>query len=135
VRWVKLPDALREDETLVETHRIATCESASRYLVRKLEQAGLTANTRIGWVVGMLDLVHAWVEVVDEDGVTKVLDPVFGLFARTVPNANPELTSLTSALRTNRLVPTALRVGGRVATHPCPNARFTTKIQPAKAPQ
>jgi len=135
VRWVKLPDGLRDDETLVASHRVATCESASRYLAAQCAAAGIPAVTRIGWVIGMLDLVHAWVEVTDDDGVTKVVDPIFTLFADTIPNANPDLVDPLTALRTNRLVPTALRVGDRVALHPCATARVTTRIQPAKEPR
>lgn len=135
VRWVKLPDALRDDPTLVTTDRVASCESASRYLATQCAQAGLEAKTRIGWVVGMLDLVHAWVEVADDDGVTKLIDPVFALFATTIPGANPLLNDPTVALRTNRLIPTGLPVGARVATHRCPNGRVSTKIQPVKEPR
>ena len=135
VRWMKLPEALREDPHLVETHRVASCESASRYLATQCTEAGLTATTRIGWVIGMLDLVHAWVEVVDDDGTTKIVDPVFALFATTIPGANPLLNDPTVALRTNRLIPTGLQVGATVATHECPNARVATKIQPAKEPR
>jgi hypothetical protein len=131
VRWVKLPDALREDESLVTSHRVATCESASRYLARRCRDAGYAATTRIGWVLGMLDLVHAWVEVTDDDGETKVVDPVFALFAATVPAANPLLTDPSVALRTNRLVPTALPVGGRVAHHDC-DVPVTVRINPVK---
>lgn len=131
VRWVKLPDALREDESLVTTHRVATCESASRYLARRCHDAGYLATTRIGWVVGMLDLVHAWVEVVDDDGETKVVDPIFSLFAATVPDANPLLTDPSVAIRTNRLVPTAMSVGGRVARHDC-DVPVTVRINPVK---
>ncbi|MFC4852559.1 hypothetical protein [Actinophytocola glycyrrhizae] len=131
VRWVKLPDALREDESLVTAHRVATCESASRWLARRFLAAGYPAATRIGWVVGMLDLVHAWVEVTDDDGETKVVDPVFSLFAATVPGANPLLTDPAVALRTNRLVPTGLAVGDRVATHGC-DLPVTVRINPVK---
>ena len=131
VRWVKLPDALREDESLVTTHRVATCESASRWFARRCRDAGYAATTRIGWVVGMLDLVHAWVEVTDDDGETKVVDLVFALFAAGVPGANPLLTDPAVALRTNRLVPTALEVGGRVARHDC-DLPVTVRINPAK---
>jgi hypothetical protein len=131
LRWVKLPAALREDEDLVTSHGVASCESASRYLARRVTEAGLSATTRIGWVVGMLDLVHAWVEVVDTDGVTKVLDPIFALFATTIPDANPLLTDPTVSLRTNRLIPTGLSVGGQVATHDC-DFRLSTRIQPAR---
>ncbi|WP_309115012.1 hypothetical protein [Saccharothrix sp.] len=131
VRWVKLPDSLREDVDLVTDHRVATCESASLHLARRFRDAGYLADTRIGWVIGMLDLVHAWVEVVDDDGVTKVVDPIFALLADLVPGANPLLTDPAVALRTNRLIPTGLAVGGRVAVHACATAP-RTKITPAK---
>lgn len=131
LRWVKLPDALRQDENLVDSHRVASCESASRYLVRRFAEAGLSARTRIGWVIGMLDLIHAWVEVVDTDGVVKVIDPVFALFATTLPDANPVLTDPTVSLRTNRLIPTDLSVDGRVAQHDC-DAPATVKITQLK---
>ncbi len=131
VRWVKLPDALREDESLVTTHRVATCESASRWLAGRCRAAGYAATTRIGWVVGMLDLVHAWVEVTDDDGETKVVDPIFAGFAAGVPGANPLLTDPAVALRTNRLVPTACEVGARVARHDC-DAPVTVRITPVK---
>ncbi|NUT93712.1 MAG: hypothetical protein HOY78_16995 [Saccharothrix sp.] len=131
VRWVKLPDALREDVDLVTSQRVATCESASLYLARRFRDAGYLADTRIGWVLGMLDLVHAWVEVVDDDGVTKVVDPIFALLADLVPGANPLLTDPAVALRTNRLIPTGLSVGGRVAVHAC-GAAPRTKITPVK---
>ena len=131
LRWVKLPDALRRKEELVTSHRVATCDSASRHLARQCRAAGIPATTRIGWVVGMLDLVHAWVEVTDEDGVTKVVDPIFALFAGTLPDANPVLTDPTVAFRTNRLIPTDLPVGGRVAQHACASPA-TVKIQQLK---
>jgi hypothetical protein len=131
VRWVKLPEALRRNEDLVTTHRVATCESASRYLVRRCRAAGLAATTRIGWVAGMLDLVHAWVEVTDEDGARKVIDPIFALFAATLPDANPVLTDPTVSVRTNRLIPTDLPVGGRVAQHSC-TTPATVKIEQLK---
>lgn len=119
LRWMKLPEPLRQDEALVHSHRVASCDSASRYLARRCAEAGYTARTRIGWVIGMLDLVHAWVEVTDSDGVTKVIDPVFTLFATTLPDANPILTDPTVSLRTNRLIPTDLTVDERVAQHDC----------------
>ncbi|MBQ1074954.1 hypothetical protein KBX06_17540 [Micromonospora sp. C31] len=135
LRWVKLPDALRDDVDLVTTHGVASCDSASRYLAQLCRRAGIPAVTRIGWVVGMLDLVHAWVEVEDDDGATKVVDPVFALFSGTVRDTNPLLRDPAVALRTNRLVPTGLSTGGAVAEHRCAGettaARVTTKILPA----
>ncbi len=134
VRWVKLPEALRQDEDLVLSHRVASCDSASRYLVRRCREAGLPATTRIGWVIGMMDLVHAWVEVTDDDGVVKVIDPIFTLFATVLPDANPVLTDPTVSLRTNRLVPTDRSVGERVAQCGCA-APATVKIAQLKEKQ
>ncbi|MEU9507282.1 hypothetical protein AB0D32_13475 [Micromonospora sp. NPDC048170] len=135
LRWVKLPAALQDDVDLVTGHGVASCDSASRYLARRCVRAGFPAVTRIGWVVGMLDLVHAWVEVEDADGVTKVIDPVFALFSATVRGTNPLLRDPAVALRTNRLVPTGLSTGRAVAEHRCADrpaaARVTTKILPA----
>ncbi|MFV2114769.1 transglutaminase domain-containing protein [Micromonospora sp. LOL_025] len=135
LRWVKLPEALQNDVGLVTTHGVASCDSASRYLAQLCRRAGIPAVTRIGWVVGMLDLVHAWVEVEDADGATKVIDPVFALFSATVRDTNPLLRDPAVALRTNRLIPTGLSTGRAVAEHRCADeptaARLTTKILPA----
>ncbi|MCX4387927.1 hypothetical protein OG777_13420 [Micromonospora peucetia] len=135
LRWVKLPAALQDDVDLVTSHGVASCDSASRYLAQLCVRAGIPAVTRIGWVVGMLDLVHAWVEVEDTDGATKVIDPVFALFSATVRGTNPLLRDPTVALRTNRLIPTGLPTGRAVAEHRCGGepaaARVTTKILPA----
>ncbi|MEH1100477.1 hypothetical protein [Micromonospora sp. CPCC 205561] len=135
LRWVKLPAALQDDVELIKTHGVASCASASRYLAQLCAAAGIPAVTRIGWVVGMLDLVHAWVEVEDADGATKVIDPIFALFSATVRGTNPLLRDPAVALRTNRLIPTGLQVGRPVAEHRCAGepsaARTTTKILPA----
>ncbi|MFG1891315.1 hypothetical protein ACGFIR_26025 [Micromonospora sp. NPDC049051] len=135
LRWVKLPAALRDDVDLLTTYGVASCDSASRYLAQLCVRAGIPAVTRIGWVVGMLDLVHAWVEVEDSDGATKVIDPVFALFSAAVRDTNPLLRDPAVALRTNRLIPTGLSTGRVVAEHRCAGepaaARVSTKILPA----
>ncbi|QKW37175.1 transglutaminase domain-containing protein [Actinomadura sp. NAK00032] len=118
LRWLRLPEAMRDDESLVP-RGFASCGSASRYIARLCREEGIPATTRIGWVVGLPDLVHAWVEVEDEDGVTKVIDPTFVLLAEVIPGANPMLRDPGIAFRTNRLVPTALGVGADIASHTC----------------
>jgi hypothetical protein len=135
VRWVRLPKRLLTDIDLLRTRGVASCDAASLHLAQLCREAGNPATTRIGWIVGVLDMVHAWIEVVDDDGVTKVIDPVLGLFAATIPNANPVFRDPNVGLRTNRLVPTGLPVGQVVAHHSCSGqiapARITTKIFPA----
>lgn len=138
LRWVKLPEPLQSDRDLLAQHGIATCASAGLHLADACERAGYPATTRIGWVIGMLDLVHAWVEVVDDDGEIKVLDPIFALFAAAVPDANPVLRDPSVSLRTNRLIPSGLSVGESVAGHACgwrPRpVRVSTKILPRRTP-
>ncbi|GAA1900304.1 transglutaminase domain-containing protein [Actinomadura bangladeshensis] len=118
LRWLRLPEAMRNDESLIP-RGFASCGSASRYIARLCREEGIPATTRIGWLVGLPDLVHAWVEVEDEDGATKVIDPTFVLLSEVVPGANPMLRDPGIAFRTNRLIPTALGVGADVASHTC----------------
>ncbi len=135
-RWVTLPEAMRADTSLLAGHGIVTCASGGLHLAAGCLAAGYPATTRIGWVIGMLDQVHAWVEVVDDDGETKVLDPTIALFAATLPGANPVLRDPSVSVRTNRLIPTGLRVGEAVARHECAGrpapARVTTTILPRR---
>ncbi|MBO2466220.1 hypothetical protein [Actinomadura violacea] len=139
-RYLRLPADLRDDPDLVP-RGFAGCGAASRYIERLCREEGVPATTRIGWVVGLPDVVHAWVEVVDDDGVTKVIDPTFTLLAELIPWSNPMLRDPALAFRTNRLVPTGLHVGGDVASHTCgrapgaagrPHARVTTRIVPLR---
>ncbi|WP_396451803.1 transglutaminase domain-containing protein [Actinomadura sp.] len=132
LRWLRLPEAMRNDESLIP-RGFASCGSASRYIARLCREEGIPATTRIGWLVGLPDLVHAWVEVVDDDGVTKVIDPTFVLLAEVIPGANPMLRDPGIAFRTNRLIPTALGVGADVASHTCAAGRaprVTTTLDP-----
>ncbi|MFB4295372.1 hypothetical protein [Actinomadura sp. NTSP31] len=139
-RFLRLPVELRDDPDLVP-RGFAGCGAASRYIERLCREEGVPATTRIGWVVGLPDVVHAWVEVVDDDGVTKVIDPTFALLAEVIPWSNPMLRDPSLAFRTNRLVPTGLHVGGDIASHTCghavgaadrPHARVTTRIVPLR---
>jgi hypothetical protein len=83
----------------------------------------------------MLDLVHAWVEVQDDDGEVKVIDPIFALFSSMVGSANPILRDPRISVRTNRLLPTARRAHEPLEQHCCGgrDATFTkrTTILPA----
>lgn len=119
LRWSKLPAAIQADVDTLLPRGIATCVTASLYLEKQCHAAGLTARTRRGWVLGMLDLVHAWVEVVDTDATIKILDPIFGLFSSMLPDSNPLLDRPDISARTNRLLPTALSAAQPLATHGC----------------
>lgn len=133
-RWVKLPPALHIEVDLLNAHGVATCVSASLYLERELQRAGFNVRTRRGWVLGMLDLVHAWVEVLDSDGTVRVIDPIFGLFSAILPNANPWLSDPNTSIRSNRLLPTQRSAAQPIALHRCGGEESTPKTSLRIAP-
>jgi len=135
LRWVKLPPVLGADVQLMLAQRIASCASASQHIAGLCRRAGLPATTRSGWIAG-LEMTHAWVEIVDEDGLTKVLDPIVALFAAMVPQANPVLSDPELGVRTNRLIPSGYPAVEPLARHTCGGAAacadVTTRIVPAQ---
>jgi hypothetical protein len=118
LRWIRMPEALGADVALMLERGVASCAAAALWVTAMCHDAGVSATTRSGWVAGM-DLHHAWVEVVDDDGVTKVIDPVLGLFAQLVPGVNPAFGDPARSVRTGRLIPTALPAGAPPARHRC----------------
>lgn len=106
LRWIQLPAEIEGEVDLLVEHGVSNCVTASLYVERMCRQEGFDARTRRGWVLGMLDLVHAWVEVIDDDGDVKIIDPIFGLFSRMLPDPNPTLNDASLSTRTNRLLPT-----------------------------
>jgi hypothetical protein len=122
LRWVKVPASMHARPDLLLPHGVATCTALSLHLAERCQAAGFEARTRRGWMLGMLDLVHAWVEVVDEDDEVKVVDPIFVLLAELAPNAHPELLELCRGSVTNRLLPTARSAGEPLERHVCDGA-------------
>lgn len=136
LRWVKVPPAVHARPDLLLPHGVATCAALSVHLAELCRAAGYEARTRRGWMLGMLDLVHAWVEVEDEDGETKVVDPIFVLLSELAASPHPELPELCLGSITNRLLPTARAAGEPLEHHVCggaevPLAKRTT-ILPAR---
>jgi hypothetical protein len=138
LRWVKVPASIHARPELLLPHGVATCTALSLHLAERCREAGFEARTRRGWMLGMLDLIHAWLEVEDEDGETKVVDPIFVLLAGLAPDAHPELPELCRGSVTNRLLPTTRAAGEPIDRHTCdgaeaPLAKRTT-ILPAREP-
>ncbi len=105
-RWLKLPEQLQRQPERLLPHGVATCIAASLHLERRCHDAGLRARTRRGWVLGMLDLAHAWLEVCDDDGVVKTIDPIFALLSSLVDDPNPDFRTACRGSRLNRLLAT-----------------------------
>lgn len=136
-RWVKLPAELHADIARLEPRNVATCVSASLALARDFTRAGRQARTRRGWVLGMLDLVHAWVEVEQSDGTVTVIDPIFALFSTLLTTSNPTLCDPRVSVRCNRVLPTHMSARQPLATHRCAHtdAEAAAKIHARIAPQ
>jgi hypothetical protein len=56
------------------------------------------------------ELDHGWVEVVDDDGKVKCLDPSFALLATGNGFGTPDFRELVVGSTVNRVVPTQARV-------------------------
>jgi hypothetical protein len=118
-RWGRMPEALQCESERVLAEGMSPCISASLHLERRFRAAGFEALTRRGWILGMLDLAHAWVEVTDEDGVTKPVDPIFVLLSGYARAPHPDFPATCLGSRLNRLLPTGLPAGSLLAHHGC----------------
>jgi hypothetical protein len=118
-RWVRLPEPHQWEFERVLSAGVSPCISASLFLEREFRRAGYHAFTRRGWLLGMLDLAHSWVEVVDDDGVTKPVDPIFTWLTEYAAAPHPDLATASIGSRMNRLLPAAMAADGRMATHEC----------------
>jgi hypothetical protein len=118
-RWVKLPEELEREPDEVLPLGAANCLCASIELVRRFRAAGFEAHTRRGWLLGMFDFEHMWVEVRDDDGVVKVVDSIFPLLGAMIPNTNPEFAAVCFGSRMNRLLPTRYAADESLAGHVC----------------
>lgn len=117
--WIRMPERLQYDYKRVLATGAAPCISASLFLQSQYQAAGYQAITRRGWLLGMLDLAHSWVEVLDDDGVLKAVDPIFVRLADHAENPHPQLAAGCIGSRLNRLLPTAIPADGQMVSHHC----------------
>ncbi|WP_327697964.1 hypothetical protein [Streptomyces sp. NBC_00459] len=136
-RWVRLPVELQSRPELVLPYGIAPCISVSLDLAAKCRAAGFEARTRRGWILGMLDLAHAWLEVVDSDGEVKVVDPVFAGLADHADAPHPLFREACAGSRFNRLLPSSREADQPLFRHRCggadrtPVSRTTVRTAPS----
>jgi hypothetical protein len=116
-RWVRLPVAAQYDYESMLANGVASCIAASTYLEKEFRAAGYAAESRGGWMIGMLDLAHSWVEVVDDDGAVKQLDAVLHRLSGLTEAPHPDLPAACLGSRINRMLPAAMPAGWPGATH------------------
>ncbi|MFG2498218.1 hypothetical protein ACGFSB_08395 [Streptomyces sp. NPDC048441] len=111
---------LRTDPVETERLGIMDCTVCSLELQRRAEADGLTARTRRGRYLGVLDAEHAWCEVLDEDGVFKPVDPVFAVLAERHRPPHEEFSEFCAGSVPSRFLPWSVPAGGALAVHDCP---------------
>jgi len=128
-RWVRLPEPLQVRSEFLHRHGVATCISASLYLADRFRESGFEAHTRRGWLLGLLDLPHSWLEVVDSDGHTKVVDPAFILLAEHAVNPHPSFVKACVGSWFNKVLPTHHEADQPVVQHACGDPPCTPHIR------
>lgn len=123
LRWVRMPDAVLRRPEKAHADGVANCISASLELEQQIAAAGYEVRTRMGWIMGMLDIEHAWIEVRDDDGVVKAVDPVLALLGRMAPGAPADFCDACLGSRLSRVLPTGLRAGEPLTQHECGGSR------------
>jgi hypothetical protein len=116
-RWVRLPEACQYDHEPILASGVAPCVAASTYLEQEFRAAGYVASTRGGWILGMLDLAHSWIEVVDDDGLVKPIDAVLERLSGLADSPHPGLAGACLGSRINRMLPAAMPAGAPGGLH------------------
>lgn len=128
-RWVRLPESLQIHPEILHPRGVATCISASLYLADRFRDSGFEARTRRGWLLGMLDLPHSWLEVVDSDGRRKIVDPAFILLAEHAENPHPGFVKACVGSWFNKVLPTRHEANQPVVQHACGAPACTPDIR------
>lgn len=119
-RWVRLPEQVQQDPAPLLAKGLAPCIAVSLDLAERCRAAGYPVRTRRGWIMGMLDMAHSWLEVVDDDGLVKTIDPTFAKLADDhAEDPHPALRELCFGSRLNRLLPTEYDAGRPLFDHEC----------------
>ncbi len=120
IEFFVLPASLETDvETIVSLKR-ADCVGVSVLLEHECRRAGYRATARRGYLLGLLGMGdHCWLEVLDDDGRIKILDPSLPMVARTSSRPTPAFTAFCLGSISNRLLPFDCRVDEQIVEYRC----------------
>ncbi|MET9182613.1 hypothetical protein ABZX88_31025 [Kitasatospora aureofaciens] len=122
-RWQMIPVAMQADYDLVHALGATSCIAASLLLAERFRAAGYRAEAKRGWFCGVLggalDLPHACVEVVDDDGALKTVDIAKAqLAARLSPNT-ADFQELCLGSIYNKVIPSTASGNAPFGHHEC----------------
>jgi hypothetical protein len=78
LRYQYLPPRLRTAPDAARELGLCDCTTTARSLARACEQVGIPSRLRLGYLLGMMPIEHAWVEALD-GGEYKPLDPILAM--------------------------------------------------------
>jgi hypothetical protein len=104
LRWHLLTSEQRRDIELAHRSGVTDCVIASRHLADQLTAMGIQASTRRGWMSGFVNSPHTWLEVVDEDGVLKMVDAVLPGMAEMLSPGSESYRRLALGSFINRVI-------------------------------
>lgn len=138
LRWQMLPPAMQGAFEDVHARGVTNCISMSLALAKSLTAAGYEAAARRGWFCGvlggLLDLPHAWVEVVDDDGHLKAISLATSLLARKVHGSN-EFREVCIGTPFNRVIPAHVAADAPLVRHSCGASEGSLEVRTDIRPQ
>jgi hypothetical protein len=121
VNFAAMPITLATDVKVVANSKAADCVGISTLLEHECRRAGYRARACRGVLLGLLGAgEHSWLEVIDDDGKTKILDPMLPIVARLrAPRPTPAFTAFCQGSISNRLLPFDCSIGEHLTEHRC----------------
>lgn len=119
-RFQWMHPGMRTDRDALADARIMDCTVCSLELQRRAEALGLATRTRRGRFMGVLDAEHSWLEVLDEDGTWKPVDPIFALLSIRHKRAQEGFVDFCAGSVPSRFLPWTVLAGVPLADHLCP---------------
>jgi len=115
-----LPASVETDVDSIVRAKGADCVGIATLLEHECRRAGYRALARRGYLLGILGMgEHCWLEVVDDDDRTKVLDPTLPMVARASAQPTPAFTAFCLGSISNRLLPFDCPVRASIVEHRC----------------
>jgi hypothetical protein len=135
MKFFVLPAGLETDVDAMMSAGGADCVGVSALLERECRRAGYQAVARRGYLLGLLGMSeHCWLEVIDDDGRMKVLDPTLPMVARASPTPTPAFTAFCLGSISNRVLPFDCSIGEQIVEHRCGGARVASHSITVVAP-
>jgi hypothetical protein len=130
VRWHYLSAGLKSDAEAAFTLGVGNCDTLSAVLAGWLTEADFDARVYRGWIIGITEVPHSWIEVVDDDQRAKVIDPSLLLLSRHSNLGAPDFAQKAFGAALSRIAPTRCQleepIGVTATGAPC-DVRFSCR--------